>query len=150
MGVFLMNQLQMALELAYEKHKNQMDKAGKPYFLHPVYISLNECVKGKAKIVATLHDIIEDTDVTKEDLINMGFENEIIEAIVLLTRDKEVDYFDYIRSIRDSKNTYAYWVKIADLEHNMDLDRLNDVTDKDLKRVEKYQKALDILYGNCK
>lgn len=144
-----MNQLKIALELAYEKHKNQVDKAGKPYFLHPVYVSQNECIKGKGKVVAILHDIIEDTDVTKETLLDMGFEKDIVETIVLLTRNKDIDYFDYVRKIRDSNNSYAYWVKVADLDNNMDLSRLDDVTDKDIKRAEKYQKALDILFRNC-
>ena len=140
-----MDQLRMALELAYEKHKNQVDKAGKPYFLHPVYVSYNECVKGKGKVVAILHDIIEDTDVTAEILLDMGFDQEIVEAVVLLTRDKKMDYFEYIRSIRDSQNESAYWVKVADLKNNMDLSRLEKITEQDQKRVQKYQKALDIL-----
>lgn len=143
-----MNQLRVALELAYEKHKNQVDKAGKPYFLHPVYVSHNECVRGKGKVVAILHDIIEDTDVTKEMLFDMGFDKDIVDAIVLLTRRDDVDYFDYVRKIRDSNNSYAYWVKVADLENNMDLSRLDNVTNKDVSRVEKYQKALDILFRN--
>ncbi|WP_054738816.1 HD domain-containing protein [Cellulosilyticum ruminicola] len=141
-----MDQLRMALELAYEKHKDQVDKSGKPYFLHPIYVAYNEHIKGKAKIVAILHDIIEDTDVTEEMLLEMGFDKDIVEAIVLLTRDKAVDYFSYVRQIRDSNNPYAYWVKLSDLENNMDLSRLEYVKDEDIKRVAKYKKALDIFH----
>ena len=142
-----MNQLRKALELAYEKHKNQVDKAGKPYFLHPVMLALR--LEGKKKIVAILHDIIEDTDITEKDLLDIGFDDDIVEAVVLLTRDKNMTYYDYIRKIKYSNNTLAYWVKMADLEDNMDLSRFENVTDKDKERVKRYQKAVDILVGNC-
>ena len=142
-----MNQLRKALELAYEKHKNQVDKAGKPYFLHPVMLALR--LEGKKKIVAILHDIIEDTDITEKDLLDIGFDDDIVEAVVLLTRDKNITYYDYIKKIKYSNNTLAYWVKMADLEDNMDLSRFENVTDKDKERVKRYQKAVDILVGNC-
>ena len=142
-----MNQLRKALELSYEKHKNQVDKAGKPYFLHPVMLALR--LEGKKKIVAILHDIIEDTDITEKDLLDIGFDDDIVEAVVLLTRDKNMTYYDYIRKIKYSNNTLAYWAKMADLEDNMDLSRLENVTDKDKERVKRYKKAVDILFGNC-
>ena len=142
-----MNQLRKALELAYEKHKNQVDKAGKPYFLHPVMLALR--LEGKKKIVAILHDIIEDTDITEKDLLDIGFDDDIVEAVALLTRDKNMTYYDYIRKIKYSNNTLAYWVKMADLKDNMDLSRLENITDKDKERVKRYQKAVDILVGNC-
>ena len=144
-----MNQLRKALELAYEKHKNQVDKAGKPYFLHPVMVALNDGLEEKEKIVAILHDIIEDTDITEKDLLDIGFDDDIVEAVVLLTRDKNMTYYDYIRKIKYSNNTLAYWVKMADLEDNMDLSRLKNATDKDKERVKRYQKAVDILVSNC-
>ena len=72
-----------------------------------------------------------------------------MEAVVLLTRDKNMTYYDYIRKIKHSNNTLAYWAKMADLEDNMDLSRLENVTDKDKERVKRYQKAVDILVSNC-
>lgn len=131
-----------AIILATENHKGQLDKGGHPYILHPLRVMVN--VKSlKAKIVAILHDIIEDTDITKEDLLSMKFPYEIVEAIELLSKPKKEDYIHYIRRIK--KNPLAKEVKMADLQDNMDLTRLNKITEKDLNRVEKYKKAYSIL-----
>ena len=118
-------QLQFALELAIQKHKNQKDKSGKPYILHPIHVM--ETVKSDdAKIVAVLHDIIEDTDVTEEDLLNAGLSKHIVDAIVILTRSRDEDYMDYVKNL--SSNPLAKEVKLADLQHNMDLRRLFNVS----------------------
>ena len=135
-------QLQFALELAIEKHKNQKDKSGKPYILHPLHIM--ETVKSDdAKIVAILHDIIEDTDVTEEDLLKAGLSKYIVDAIVLLTRPYDEDYMDYVKKV--SSNPLAKEVKLADLEHNMDLRRLSTLKERDLDRNRKYQIAYHYL-----
>ncbi len=93
---------------------------------------------------ALLHDVAEDTAITLEDLAK-EFPEEIIDALRLLTHDENVPYFDYVRAIRG--NAIAKAVKLADLRHNSDLARLDTVTEKDRKRVEKYQKAYRILTG---
>ena len=94
-------------------------------------------------IVALLHDVVEDTDLTLEDLAKMGFGPKVIEALRLMTHAKSVPYLDYVRAI--AQNPIARAVKIADLTHNSDLSRLEKVTDEDLARVEKYKHALEIL-----
>ncbi|MDY4576167.1 MAG: HD domain-containing protein [Intestinibacter sp.] len=135
-------QLQFALELAIKKHKNQKDKSGRPYILHPLHVM--ETVKtDDAKIVAILHDIIEDTDVTKEDLLNAGLSKHIVDAIVMLTRSDDIDYMDYVKKV--SSNPLAKEVKLADLQNNMDLRRLSTLTERDLDRNRKYQIAYHYL-----
>lgn len=135
-------QLQFALELAIEKHKNQKDKSGKPYILHPLHVM--ETVKSDdAKIVAILHDIIEDTDVTEKDLLNAGLSKHIVDAVVMLTRSRDEDYMDYVKKL--SSNPLAKEVKLADLQHNMDLRRLSTLKERDLDRNRKYQIAYHYL-----
>jgi (p)ppGpp synthase/HD superfamily hydrolase len=98
------------------------------------------------KIVAVLHDIIEDTDVTFYDLKNIGFSNEGLSALDCLTRKKDEDYVEYINRIKT--NPIAIKVKLADLEHNMDLRRIEDLTDEDIIRsVKKYKRAWNELKG---
>lgn len=91
-------------------------------------------------IAALLHDIVEDTDVTLEQLNMMGFPQEVLDALKVLTHSSGVDYFEYIEGI--GKNKIAIDVKLADLEHNSDLSRLDDITEKDIARVEKYKKSM--------
>lgn len=134
-----MSNYELALKIATEAHKGQVDKAGVPYINHPLTVaSLVETEE--EKIVALLHDTIEDTNITEQDLLNYGFSNKIVEAVKLLTHNKNVPYMDYVAKIKD--NELARKVKIADLTHNSDLSRLKEITDKDKKRYEKYQKAL--------
>lgn len=131
-----------ALKLLFEKHKNQVDKAGIPYVFHPFHVA--ECMDDEdSTVVALLHDIVEDTDITFEDLKNMGFNDNVIEALKLLTHTWSVNYFDYIKNI--SQNDIATKVKLADLSHNSDLTRLDNVTKRDIKRVEKYKKCIEYL-----
>ena len=138
------NDTKKALKIAYQAHKNQYDKSGLPYIFHPFYVAT--LMKDEiTTIVALLHDVIEDSDYTITDIKQMGFSNEIIEALQLLTHDKDVDYYRYIESIKT--NEVAKKVKIADLKHNSDLSRLDTVNESDLNRVEKYKKALKILEG---
>lgn len=131
-----------ALRIAYKAHRGQRDKAGKPYILHPLRVCFG--VKGReAKVVALLHDVIEDSEIGMEEL---GFLNDRQkEALLLLTHKNGEDYFDYIRKIKN--NEIARKVKISDLRHNSDLTRLKIVTEKDRKRREKYLEAISILKG---
>lgn len=140
----LEEQLNKALLLAIEKHKGQVDKAGAPYILHPLSV-MGKVESLEAKIVAILHDILEDTDVTKNDLISLGFEESIVEAVYFLTKPKSFTYMDYICFIKNCGNELSIEVKIADLKHNLDISRLKEPTEQDLSRCERYKKALRIL-----
>jgi len=131
-----------AIKICYEKHKEQFDKSGLPYVFHPWHVA-EQMNDENSTIVALLHDVIEDTSTTIDDLKLCGFNSKIIESLECLTHKKDVDYFDYIEHI--SRNKIATKVKIADLEHNMDINRIDDITDKDLKRLEKYKKAYEFL-----
>jgi len=135
-----------ALDICFRAHKDQTDKAGAPYVFHPFHVA--ECMKDEASTVtALLHDVIEDTDYTLEQLKAEGFGENVIEALRLLTHSGDIsteeDYLQYILALK--KNPIARAVKIADLEHNCDLNRLSNVTRKDIMRVAKYQKALVLL-----
>lgn len=135
--------LNKALMLSYMAHKDQVDKGGSPYYLHPIYVALNVNSEDE-KIVALLHDIIEDTDITLDDLKSEGFSDEIINAVDAITHRDE-SYEIYIQKVKT--NAIATVVKIADIKHNMDTSRLKKITEKDIKRVEKYKKALAYLLG---
>lgn len=131
-----------AMIIAYEAHKNQVDKSGVPYIYHPIHVAEqmdteNEC------IIALLHDVVEDTNVTFKQLGEV-FSKEIIDILKLLTREENIEYDEYIKRIKN--NSIACKVKIADLTHNLDKTRLDFVTEVDVKRNEKYKKALQILY----
>lgn len=132
----------LALKLCYEKHHGQFDKSGIAYVFHPFYLA-SQMDDEDSICVALLHDIVEDTDVSFSDLEELGFPKQIIDALRLLTHDKDVDYFEYVGEIK--KNSLAKKVKIADLKHNSMLERFNEITQNDLDRQKKYQKALEIL-----
>lgn len=131
-----------ALKLCFEAHKAQLDKSGMPYVFHPFHLA--EQMKDETTtVVALLHDVIEDTDYTFNDLIAMGFDGAIIDAIELMTHEEGVPYMDYVEKIKS--NPIAREVKLADLRHNSDLSRLDAPTEKDKMRVEKYRKAIVLL-----
>ena len=134
--------LDRAIELAKQHHEGQTDKAGKPYIEHPLRV-MNQVESEEEKIVAVLHDIVEDTDISLDDLRNEGFSEEVVSAVESLTKQDGENYDSYIERI--SFNPLAVKIKLADLEDNRDLTRLPEVTDKDLERVEKYDKALEKL-----
>ena len=132
----------MALKLCFAAHKEQLDKCGIPYVFHPFHLA-EQMQTEETTIVALLHDVVEDTDYTLEDIAAMGFDPVITDALTLLTHDEAVPYMDYIRAIKD--NPVAKAVKLADLKHNSDLSRLDIVDEKALARREKYLKALELL-----
>ena len=134
--------LDRAIELAKQHHEGQTDKAGKPYIEHPLRV-MNQVESEEEKIVAVLHDIVEDTDISLDDLRNEGFSEEVVSAVECLTKQDGENYDSYIERI--SFNPLAVKIKLADLEDNRDLTRLPQVTDKDLERLEKYDKALEKL-----
>lgn len=134
--------LKKALDICIIKHSNQVDKSGKLYFIHPITVALL-CDTIKEKIVALLHDVIEDTDYTFIDLENNGFTNEIIDAVKALTKSDDVEYNKYISNIKN--NPIARKVKLNDLRHNSDLSRIINPTEKDLKRTKKYLESIEFL-----
>lgn len=138
-----MNSVEKAIQIALTAHAGQVDKAGKPYILHPIAVaSMQDTEEGF--IVGMLHDVVEDTYVTLPDLLKQGFSHEIVEAVELLTHAKDEDYMTYVKRIKGNK--LAEKVKLADLKHNSDLSRLPVVREKDIRRVEvKYKPAIEFL-----
>ena len=133
-----------AVWIAQEAHKGQTDKGGNPYIEHPLYVA-SQVDTTELKIVAVLHDTLEDSDVTAEDLRREGFPEHVVEAITVLTHEdgNEEAYLDYIRRV--SGNAMAAAVKRADLLHNMDISRIPNPTEKDKKRRAKYERAYQLL-----
>ena len=142
--------LKTALNLARKLHKNDKDKANDDYIFHPVLVAL-ECESIDEKVVALLHDVIEDhgDEISYDDLLNMGFNVEIIEALKLVThvRDKsikdiKIEYREYIKKLKESNNKIAINVKLADLKNNSDISRLDG---KKPFKYEEYLWAIDYL-----
>ena len=134
-----------AMKLCYEAHKDQMDKSGLPYVFHPAHVA-EQMTDEATTIVALLHDVVEDTDYTLEDLAAEGFEKEILEAVALMTHEDDVPYLDYVAKLKN--NPIARAVKLADLAHNSDLSRIGEIDEETRKRLEKYKKAIALLKGS--
>ena len=131
-----------AIRFAFEAHTGQTDRSGLPYVLHPIHVA-EQMTTEDGCVVALLHDVLEDTDHTEEDLRQQGFSEAQITAVKLLTRTEGEDYFEYIRRMKE--NELAVAVKLEDLAHNMDRSRLEEVSDKDEARFHKYEEAIRIL-----
>ncbi len=131
-----------ALKLCFEAHKNQVDKSGMPYVFHPFHLA-EQMQTEETTIVALLHDVVEDTAYTIEDLRQMAFGESVIEALSLLTHDDTAEYTDYVLAIKN--NPLATAVKLADLRHNSDLSRLDNIDERAVARREKYLKAIALL-----
>ncbi len=131
-----------ALRICFDAHKHQEDKSGMPYVFHPFHLA-EQMKTEETTIVALLHDVVEDSDYTLEDLKEFGFSGAVTDAVALMTHADDVEYMDYVRKIKD--NPIAKAVKLADLRHNSDLSRLDEVTEKALNRREKYLKAIELL-----
>lgn len=142
-------QLAKAIEIATEGHSGQFDKAGKPYILHPLHLMQQCLFDPELAAIAVLHDAIEDSDVTIYSLYTRFFSTRVTDALELLTHDEYETYDEYINCICDSANYDAIRVKRKDLEHNSDITRLKGITEKDLKRIEKYHRAF-IKLGEAK
>ena len=130
--------LEKAKEIAEKAHAGQRDKGGNPYILHPIRV-MERCETELEKITAVLHDVVEDSEFTLEDLRKEGFPEEILEALDCLTHPRGEKYMDYIERV--CQNPLAVRVKYADLQDNMDLSRIPNPTEKDHARLEKYKKA---------
>lgn len=132
--------IKKAILLAYSAHEGQVDKGGYPYIFHPYHLA-EQMETENETITAILHDVCEDSDITFEDLENEGFSEEVIIALKLLTREEDMDYMEYVKRL--ASNDIARKVKAADLIHNMDQSRTPQ--NSDMKRSDKYKKALNIL-----
>lgn len=131
-----------AMKLCFTAHKDQLDKSGLPYVFHPFHLA-DQMTDEFTATAALLHDVVEDTPYTFDDLSSMGFPTEVIAALRLLTHDDSVPYMDYVARIRS--NSIARAVKLTDLRHNSDLTRLDRITPDDLARAEKYAGAIRLL-----
>lgn len=131
-----------AMRICFEAHKDQVDKNGIPYVFHPFHVA-EQMEDEITTTVALLHDVVEDSNYSLDDLRKAGFPASVTDALMLLTHDKSIPYLDYVATIK--RNPIATTVKIADLGHNSDLTRLDCIEDKDKERVEKYKKALEVL-----
>ena len=131
--------LERAIEIAVEAHKGQKDKAGMPYVLHPLRLMF-KMESNNEKIAALLHDVVEDSDWTLDDLKKEGFNSDVIEAVSLLTRDEKDSYDEFVQ--KTVSNPISKNVKIADINDNLDLNRLNVIMDKDIARIKKYHRIL--------
>ena len=131
----------LASKIAYKAHDGQTDKAGVPYIFHPIHIA-EQMDSEESCIVALLHDVIEDSNITLE-ILSKYFNDNIIEALRVLTKEEIDDYTMYIKRVKTNK--LATKIKLKDLEHNMDLTRLDEITDEDKNRAKKYMDAIRYL-----
>lgn len=131
-----------AMKLCFDAHKDQVDKSGMPYIFHPLILA-EKMTTEEEITVALLHDVVEDTNYTIEDLQDMGFSDTVIEALKKMTHDPAIPYMDYVKGI--STNPIATKVKLADLRHNSDLNRLDQADSKAIARVKKYKSAIEFL-----
>ncbi len=133
--------LDSAITLASVAHTGQTDKAGLPYILHPLHL-MSQFDDPFMQICAVLHDVVEDTDVTLEQ-IELMFDIRIASVIDKLTHRKNINYRDYIIAL--SFDRISTKIKIEDLKHNMDYDRIGKIKQKDVNRAVKYLKAYKYL-----
>ena len=129
-----------AMQIAKKVHSSQVDKGGNPYINHPVRVE-RMCSRQEDRLVALLHDTVEDGDIAY--LLTVGFPQEVVDAVLSVSRKRGENYFDFI--LRCKENPIGRRVKIADLIDNMDITRLNELTEKDIERLKKYHKAYKIL-----
>lgn len=131
----------LASKIAYKAHEGQVDKAGVPYIFHPIHIAEQMDTENSC-IVALLHDVVEDSDITI-DYLSKYFSEEVMAALKILTKNENDDYVEYIKRVKTNK--LATKVKLKDLKHNSDLTRLDIVTDEDRERSTKYINAIRYL-----
>jgi Guanosine polyphosphate pyrophosphohydrolases/synthetases len=129
-------------DISYYAHIKQVDHGGNPYIFHLVAVSEN-CKSTEAKAAGYLHDILEDTDTTAEDLLKDGIPESVVTAVEKLTRTSDETYKEYL--IRLKSNPIAREVKLADLADNLDLSRLNDAREENSSLVKRYRKAVEFL-----
>src|SRR5262245_28479422 len=133
-----MSTLERAIEIAAKAHAGQLDKAGAPYILHPLRVMFR-LQDPAARITAVLHDVVEDSSWTIEDLRAEGFDAPVLAAVDALTRRSGESYEDFVR--RAGLHPIAYPVKLADLADNLDLSRIASPTERDEARIARYERA---------
>ena len=133
-----------AMRIAFDAHKDQVDKTGLPYIFHPFHLA-EQMADEVSVCAALLHDVAEDTAITFEDMMAQGISADVIAALKLLTHVDSVPYFDYVKKIKDSGNQTAIAVKLADLRHNSDASRVDKIDEKMTARWEKYKAAIALL-----
>ena len=133
-----------AMQIAFDAHVNQKDKSGLPYIFHPYQVA-QQMTDEISTCVALLHDVVEDTDISIDDLAAQGMPQAVIDALLLLSHDSDTPYMDYIGGIKASGNKTAIAVKLADLRHNSDVSRLDFVDERMAARLEKYRSAMELL-----
>ena len=131
-----------AMLIAYHAHRDHVDKGGMPYIFTLFHLA-EQMDTEYSVITALLHDVIEDSDISLEDLKAEGFPEPILEALSLLTHEKQVPYLEYVQRLKG--NELARKIKLADLTHNSDVSRLSVQDDSSRQRFEKYQRAIALL-----
>ena len=139
-----MHLIEKALSIALKAHTGQIDKVGQPYILHPLRMMMNVETEDE-QVVALLHDVIEDSDFTSEDLLEAGIPEYIVIAVEHLTNRDDESYDQFID--RAMQNDLAARVKRADIEDNINVLRLSTVKERDLERIVRYHKAWKKLTG---
>jgi (p)ppGpp synthase/HD superfamily hydrolase len=133
-----------AIRIAAEAHEGQTDKAGQPYILHVLRVMFG-CTSPEAQVAAALHDMVEDTDWTLDDLRREGFTETVVQTVDALTRREGEEYFEFAQ--RAAATPLGREVKRADLLDNMDIRRIANPSEKDWDRLKRYRKALDMIDG---
>jgi len=136
------NRFDTAIELCALAHRGQTDKGGKPYIFHPMTVA-SKFKDENLQIIALLHDVVEDSNYSLHDLERAGFSKTIVDGVDALTRRENETYEQFIERV--SQNKLATKVKIEDMKHNSDLNRIENPNEDDLKRVEKYSKYINYL-----
>jgi (p)ppGpp synthase/HD superfamily hydrolase len=137
-----MDIIEKSLEIALKAYSGQKDKAGQTYILHPLRL-MAKMDTDEERAVALLHDVIEDSDHTAEDLLAQGIPSNIVDAVQCLSKIKGENYELFIKRVKT--NSLATKVKMADIEDNINILRLETITEKDLLRVAKYHRAWKLL-----
>lgn len=131
--------LAKAIAFASEKHMGQFDRGGMPYILHPLKVMhYLKSADLELMAIAVLHDVVEDCDVTYRDLLDIGMTERIVAGVQCMTKIAGETHDEYMEKIKFNKD--AIRVKLCDLHHNSDVSRLKGVTEKDIRRIEKYHK----------
>jgi (p)ppGpp synthase/HD superfamily hydrolase len=137
-----MTLLEKAIEIAVRAHAGQKGKDGSPYILHPLRV-MGRMGRDEERMAAVLHDVVEDSEVTLEELREAGFPEVVLEAVRLMTHEEGISYDDYVARLKP--NAMARRIKVADLEDNSDIRRLSGIEERDLERLRKYHRAWQIL-----
>jgi len=137
-----MTLLERAIGIALRAHAGQKTKDGSPYILHPLRV-MARMTTGEERMAAVLHDVIEDSDLTLEDLRREGFPESVLTAVSLMTHEDGISYEDYVQRLKP--DPMARRIKLADLEDNSDIRRLSGIEEKDIERLRRYHRAWQIL-----